>query len=147
AVGELGLDLEQSVEVGVGAAEEVEQVQAADDDHLDVERDRLRLQGGGAEWDVEVERVDLHAATLEGALQLLPDLRLLDGVVEVEDGDAAVGPQETTALDLREVGEDLAGHADGALDEAEQVLVGRHLLHDHRRPLAVAVVDDDVDLV
>jgi hypothetical protein len=55
----------------------------ADDDQLDVERDRLRLESGDRKQRKGIVDFDLRRAALECSLEFIPDERLRQSVQEI----------------------------------------------------------------
>ena len=101
----------------------------------DARRDanRLRLQRRGREQGERIVGFDLQLTALEAALEGAPHQRLGQRVHGVDDDAAAVGAQQRAGLDAGEVGDQLAGRVDHALDGTEEVLVRRRRLDDDRR--------------
>ena len=132
---ELGLDLEDLLEVLVGEVEEVEDGGVADHDHLDVGLDGLRLEAGGREQ-VHLEVVlDLEDLVAQGPLQRRPDAGLDEGVEGVDHEVPAVGLEEGPGLDHGEIRQAHAGPGDGRLDRSEEVdVIGVGLHDDRERP-------------
>ncbi len=72
---EIGLDLEEPAEIGVEGREQVVELAIAEQHHLYVERNRLRIErlGGDHSEPKTLERLlDADLARLDGALQRFP---------------------------------------------------------------------------
>jgi len=144
---EVCLDLEDLGEVLVVGEQELVPDRIAEQDHLAVERDGLRLQRLGGEQPVALRQIlDADLAVTDGALETLVHVRVAEHVLDVEDQVAAVGLGERAGADHREVGQQGA-ELRPPLDAPDQVGERRVGLDDDRRSLGVRVVDDDVDLV
>ena len=119
---EVGLDLEELLEVGVDLVEQVVDHRLADEHHLAVERDRLRVQGRP----VAVSPIccgqvlDADLAGLEAALERVPGVGLGQQVARLHHEEAAVGAVQGAGLDHGEVG-DQGAELGQVLDAADQV--------------------------
>ena len=92
-------------------------------------------------------RLDFDLPVAEDALQRVPHAGLREGIRGIDDEIAAVGLDHRSGLDAREVGPPDAVPVHDTFDRAEQVLVPRVGLEDHRRSCGLGVVDDDVHLI
>ena len=144
---EIGGDLEQLPEVGVVRLQKVIDKAVAEENDLDVEGNRFGRQRQSADEAVHLgQRFDANLAVGERALQPLPGEGLHQQLARIEQEVASVGTMQRPRPDQREIGDQRPELRD-MIDATDEVLVsGMILLHD-QRTLAVAVVDDEVDLV
>jgi hypothetical protein len=142
---EVGRHLEQLAELRIVLGEQVIQHAVADQDHLGVERDRLRLQRHGADQAVHLaERLDADLAGGQRALEALPGERLGQQLERIQQQVAAVGLMQRARLDQQEVG-DQRTELGNVLDPSDQVLVGGVVLVDHRRAFGRLAPHQQVD--
>jgi hypothetical protein len=139
---EVGFDLEQLLEVGVELVEEGVDLWRAEQDHLDVEGERLRPQPLGRKGGVLLPQVlDRHLTADERALEGIPGERGTQDIEHLQDEETAVGPLERSRLDLVEIG-DHGAEGGAVVDAANQVVVGRVALVDDRCAYKAVVVDE-----
>jgi hypothetical protein len=119
----------------------------ADQDHLQIERDRFGLDGQRRQQAEELtQRLDLDLACAQRAFQPLPGIRLGQQFFRVEHQVATVRARQGARADHREVGDQRA-HVGNVIDAADQVLEARLVFEDHWRALGAAVIDAQIDLV
>ena len=144
---EVSNHFEQLGEVGVVGLQQVIQLALADQDDLDVERDRHGVERHRVDQRQHLaERFDPNLARTQGAFQTLPGIRLHQQLVRVEDEIAAVGLVQCARFDEGEVGDQGAEVFD-VLDPADEVGVGGVIGRHHRRAGEAVAIDQDVDLV
>ena len=125
--------LEELGEVRVGTAQQIVDGGIAQQHHLHVERDGLRLQRDGV-GEAQGLRQPMYAdlVGLERALDLLPDDGLHEELARIHHQIAAVGSMQRARLDETEVGGEGA-ELRHLLDAADDVAVGGQILVDHGR--------------
>ena len=147
AILEIGGHLEQFAEIGVALGELVIERRLADDDHLDVERYGFGLEAAGVHHAVRLgEGLDPYAPAAQGLLEGVVGQWLLQQLAPIEDQIAAVGAVQGAALDQGEIG-DQGAHPRNLFDLADQPLVGRVILINHRRTLQTGAVDQDIHAI
>ncbi len=138
---EVNQHAEHLLEVRIVILQRVIELARADDHHLELQRDDLRVEGhGGNAAQVAQRRLHLQLARMQGALQRLPDEGLAEQLLRLDHQVAAVGPMQGagTQLPIAGVQRPLVG---AVFDTAEQVVVGRVRLEHHRRA-AIGVMAD-----
>ncbi len=142
---QVGNHAEQLVELDVGRLQQPAQRAVAEQHHLHVERDRLRLElDGGDHADHLAHRLDADLAAQQRALERGPRIGLGQQLERVDQQHAAVGAVQVAGLDLAEVGHQHAEVGD-VVDAADQVLQVRQVGIDHQVAVAVARIDQQVD--
>ncbi len=142
---DIGLDLEIGLKIGIGVEEQRVPARRADDDHLEVERDRLRLGRHRHRQHLRALRfLDADLAVAQRRLEEAPARRVGGERLRPQHQYAAIGAMQRAGADQREIGLDRAlGLA--ILDAAEEILIARIALqHDHRMAL-VAMIGEQVD--
>ena len=146
-VGEVGGDLEELEELMVVRAEQVVEPAVSDERDLDVEGDRLGLEGRGRQQAQRLtERLDADLARSQRSFQFLPGIRLQQDLVRFENEVPAVRPVERSGADEGEVrhkGPELGD----VLGPTDEIRVGRVILDDDRGAVVRAVPDEDVHAV
>ncbi len=147
AVVEIGLDLEQLVEVLIVVLQQIVQVGRSRQHHLDSERNGLRLQHGGGDQPQRL-RVFFHPhdALLQCPLEGVPGLGAFQQGLCFQHQIAAVGAVQDTGPDHGEVG-DQGAHHSLMLHPPHQIGEVRIAFVYHRRALGVGVVHKQVDAV
>ena len=145
--GELGLHLEQLTKVLVQGKEKLVQPCVANDYHLDVERNRFRLQSGRGHEAVELGHLlDLDFPIAQGPFQSVPGRWVGQQILGLHDEVAAIGAVQRPSPYLGEIGHH--GSQDGAmLDPPHQVLICGIVLDDDRGAHTVTLLGQHVDLV
>ncbi len=139
--------LEQLAELGVILVQLVIEHAVAQQHHLHVERDRLRLQRDGTDKAVDLaQRLDGDIAGAQRPLQPLIGIGLLQQLARIQQQIAAVGLVQRARLNQRVVGNQRA-HLRDVLHPAQQILVGGQLHVDHGRALLLAIVHQQIDLI
>ncbi|KWV89114.1 hypothetical protein PFLmoz3_02013 [Pseudomonas fluorescens] len=124
---------EHLLEVRVGVLQGVIQLARADDDHLDLQGNHLRVEGhGGQAAEFAQRRFHLQLARLQGTFERIPHKRLAEHFFGFQDQETAVGAVQRagTQLAIGGVERALVG---AVFDTAEQVVVGRVRFKHHRR--------------
>ena len=146
-LGEIRGHFEQQGEFRIVFLEQVVQLAAADQHHLEVDRDRLRLQRDGADQaELTLDGFDAQLAGAQGPFQAVPGEGVAQHLLHIQHQVAAVGAVQGAGLDQGEVGEQGA-HVGHVLDAPDQVLVGRIVFEHHRCALGLGIVHQDVDRV
>ena len=140
-------NLEDLREIRVVGRQQRKSPAAAGDQQTRVDRHRLRGHPRDREKPEGVVALDVQSPGLEHPLEGLPDQRLGQGVVEVEDEKPAGGLQDAAGLDAGKVRDQFAGLVDDALDRPEEVPVGRNALDHDRGSGGAGVVHEQVHLV
>ena len=144
---EIGIDLEQRQEIRVEFRQQVIDDPLADQDHLEVERDRFRFElHRAAQADQFGQRFDPYLAGLQGALEAFPGVRLGKDLLRIEDQESAIGAMQRARLDQCEIA-DQGAHVHVMFDAPDQILQGRIVLIDHRPIAAARVVDQQIDQI
>ena len=104
---EVGLRLEQLLEVVVGVLQDLIEAIGADHRDLDADGDRLRRECGRRQHrQLFAEILDPRLARTQRALHRLPDERLGESVERIDDEKAAVRAMQRAGLDHRVVRDD-----------------------------------------
>ena len=131
---EVGGHLEELGELGVELGEHVVEVALAEEHHLGLQGDRLRLERRGrGQAERLPDRLDPDHLRAQRPLQLVPGQRLQEQPPGVHDQVAAVRAVQRPRLDQREVGDEVA-ELRHVLDAAHEVGVGRVVLVDDGGP-------------
>ena len=136
---EVGGDPEQLGELRVVEGEQIVDHRIAEEDDLQVQRDRLRLQRRRrGEAQGLGRRLDADAGRAQRPFERLVGVRVHEQLAGVDDQAAAVGPVQGARLDQGEVGHQRPelGHV---LDPPDQVRLRRMVLVDHGRALGEAL--------
>jgi hypothetical protein len=144
---EVHLDLEQLVEILVEGRQQVVEERAADQDHLDRERDGLGREARAAGHPPFLQRVlDPYRSCLERLLERVPDQRVAQHIDGVQDQVAPVRPVQRPGPDQAEIRHQ-AAEVRPVLGAPHQVAVGGIRLEHHRRSGEPMAVHQDIDLV
>ncbi len=137
---EVGHDLEELGELGIGLREEIEEPAVAEQDHLDVERHRLGLESLRHQHaHGRQRRFDAQLARLERALQTLVGKRPAQQLQDVEIEESTICPMQRPWPDHQEIGDQRA-LLGPLLDPPQEPLeVGLVLEHDGCLPLVLPV--------
>jgi len=144
---EIGLDLEEVLEVLVELEEPEVDVRGSDEDHLDVPGYGLGHEAPrGHEAQALPRLLDAYLAVAYGALEALVGEHVEEHVLHREDEVAAVAPVDGPGPDHGEVGDERP-ELGLLFDASEQVVVGGVQLGNDGCPLHAGVVHQHVDLV
>jgi len=144
---EIRLHLEEGGELRVLGTQEIVDEALTHEHHLHLQVQGLGLQAHGAQHAVALpQRFDLEAAGVQNPLEGLPGKGFQEKAAGVQDQVAAVGPVESAGPDEAEIGAQ-GSHSGAVLDAADEVLVRGVLLVDHRSPLGLGLVHQEVDPV
>ena len=144
AVLEIGNHLEQIPEVRIVGVQQVVDEAVAEQDDLDVERDRLGRKRYGAYEAVHfADGFDADLPRRQRALQRFPGERLHQQLVGVDQQIAAVCAMQRTGLDQSEVGPQCAELRD-MVHAPDEVVVARVVLGYDRHPVSATVIDQHV---
>ena len=146
---EIRLHLEEAREVGIVGRQQIVELAIAEQHHLDLERDRLGIEGLGRDEAGRLDGLlDADLARLDGSLERFPGKGRQQQAAGIEQEIAPVGFVQGTRLDQQEVGHQRA-HLGEVLDASDHVAVGGIvLLHDGGAAASrFAVGGHDVDLV
>ena len=144
---EFDADLENLFEIVLEIVKQLVHVAIADQDHLDVDVDRLGLQRGSAEREEHVDGLNLELAVIERALQRAPDAGFGQRVERVHHQEAAIGAEERPAAQIHEIGIPSAAIVVAAMNRAENVRVGGNRLEDHGTLFLLAMREDHIHAV
>ena len=141
---EFGLDLEELTEVLIEHIQELKDLRGADEEHLHVQRNRLRPQRGGRhQAQLLADVFDPRLPALQGAFQGFPRERIRQHVADLQREEAAVGLLQCPALDHGEIGDQRA-KLPTVLYLSQQVVVCGVALLDHGGAPEMAVVHDQI---
>ncbi len=139
--------LEELAEVPiVGLEQEVEHA-LADQHHLEIDGNGLRLEGRRAgKTQHPLQRLDPDLAGSQYPLECVPGKGVCEQAQGVEYQEAAVGAVQRAGFDEAEVGDESA-HVGNVLDAADEIDVAGVVLVDHWCPVQVCVVHQQVDAI
>ncbi len=142
---EVGLHLEHLREVLLVRLQQVQQHRRPDQNDFDRDGDRFRPKSRRGEA-VELARIfDGDLAGLDHPFERIPGKRLAEEIDRVDDQESAVGLQDGSSPNFREVRVHDA-QVRPSFDFSDQVCIGRVRLVDDRSAAGRVMLDDQVDL-
>src|SRR3974377_324566 len=140
--------LEMLGEFWVECGEQEIQKSLAEQDNLDLERDRIRLQGNGAGQAEEAPDIlDSDLAAPQCAFERGPGERLHQYAARIEQQITTVGPVDRACFDQPKIGDQRAADRN-VLDAADEIgKRGMQLLYNRRARLGIILGDENIDFV
>src|SRR6185312_11071097 len=142
---DIRVDLEIGAEIGIALEEGRVPIGRTNKDHLYIKRYRPRLRRAGDGRALRpAELFDADHAIAQRAFEESPACRIGGDRLGAQHQHAAIGAVQRAGADLQEIGMKRA-LALAIFDPAEEMLVGRIGLDDHRRMGLFAVIDQQID--
>ncbi len=145
--GKIGAHLEQLLELLVVLIQQIVRRWVANQDDLDIERNRFRRQAGcGQNSHLLPHLFDTDALIAQRLLERFPGQRLAQQAARVQDQVAAIGAMQCASFDLAEIGDQraiLRAHFH-TTDQVEIRWIG---LQNHGRALQPAVIHDHIQAI